>query len=346
MTQGSGSGIPQPEQDGSGAYAQPEGEHEQTTNHESATKAGGPEPNAVGPVSAAASGAKVAKTLIDQPLESEPVKNVVSQSEATSDRNTSAGSSQSNPPMMNREAESAPASIEPSKKAPRVMKTMLDHAVLRDTVAKVASELEVKVAEQLKERANEPVKPFVAIEKFKPATPCSAVWDKSSEQDRFQYCAQCQLHVYDFSGIELPEAEELILKRENRKNVQLFKRVDGKFLTSDCPVAVKRKQTLLFAKIGGVLLVLCVLALLLMLPKQAPTVADDDRFAQNSKFAESRPDRSASSERAPSLQPPAPAAQPGAPVLFEPSKSAAANSSTLEPGQSEKYWESQSSEGQ
>ena len=114
--------------------------------------------------------------------------------------------------------------------------------------------------------------PFKPIEKFKQATPCSALWEGTDPKERVRYCEQCKRQVYDFAGLELPEAEALIFKRENRKNVTLFKRVDGKFLTSDCPVGVKKRLTLILANVGGVVLLCCVLALFLSTPKPAPSV--------------------------------------------------------------------------
>lgn len=348
MTQGAGSGTPQPGPDGNTDSQSPGGSIN-SAEHSAEPALNQSAPNSV-ELPGCGSGGKVLKTLIDQPINSALIASTGIQPNSASEaasQGTAASESVSSRTFKS-EPDSEPAETESQsqpKRAPRVMKTMLDHAILRDTVAKAASELEIKVAEQLKERANEPVKPFVAIEKFKLATPCAAVWDKSADGERFQYCAQCRLHVYDFGGIELPDAEELIFRRENRKNAPLFKRADGKFLTSDCPIAAKRKQTLLFAKVGGVLLVLCVLALLLLLPKQTPNTAEDDRFSQSTSFAESRVDSGASKGQSPTVQPQAPAVQAVAPFTFQPTKDAAAGSkSSLEPGQSEKYWESQSGE--
>lgn len=343
MTQEAGSGTPQPGRDenadgqsygGIADAAERRSESADSQSESSSAKSPG--------------GGKVPKTLIDQPLNKDLLAGTDIQPNSALQAATSGTKPAEN--ASSRSFQSAedpePAEIDSQsqpKKAPKVMKTMLDHAILRDTVAKAASELEVKVAEQLKARANEPVKPFIAIEKFKMATPCSAVWDKSADGERFQYCSQCQLHVYDFGGIELPDAEELILKRENRKNAPLFKRADGKFLTSDCPIAAKRKQTLLFAKVGGVLFFLCVLVLLLLLPKQTSTTVEDERFSKSTGFAESRVESGASKGQQPTVQRQTPAAQSVAPFAFQPAKDAPAGSkSSLEPGQSEKYWESQS----
>jgi hypothetical protein len=59
---------------------------------------------------------------------------------------------------------------------------MLDHSILWDTVSKFEAKMEERVAEQLLERANEPVKPFIAIVCKKQATPCAFVWDATESK--------------------------------------------------------------------------------------------------------------------------------------------------------------------
>lgn len=158
--------------------------------------------------------------------------------------------------------------------APR---TMLDHDLIREAAKKMTAEHEFKVLEELRNKPKEPIKPFVPIENFKPASPCEYTWKKSDPKQRCSFCEKCQQHVYDFDGIELPEANELILKRENRQVDQLFKRADGMFLTTDCPLAARRKMNQIMLIAGGVLVVGITLAILLMLPKpQAHTEAAVD----------------------------------------------------------------------
>lgn len=152
-------------------------------------------------------------------------------------------------------------------------KTMLDPQAVREALARATKEKEIRITAEIKAKANEPQKPFQPIENYKTATACVAVWDGTDSKDRCRYCPTCKLQVYDFSGLELPEAEELILKREDRKNATLYKRADGKFLTADCPVGVKAKQDRLMAIIGGTVLAVGLLLLLMMLPKPAPREA-------------------------------------------------------------------------
>jgi hypothetical protein len=149
-------------------------------------------------------------------------------------------------------------------------KTMLDPQAVRDALARATKEKEIRITAEIKAKASEPLKPFQAIENYKIATPCNSVWDSTDQKDRCSYCPKCQMQVYDFTGLELPEAEELIFKREDRKNAALFKRADGKFLTADCPVGVKAKHDRMMAIVGGSILAISLLALLLMLPKPVP----------------------------------------------------------------------------
>jgi len=171
------------------------------------------------------------------------------------------------------EVEAAPEQIlvQPVVKKPRqqfVAKTMLDHSILWDTVSKFEAKMEVKVAEQIAERASEPVKLLVPIECKKQAMLCSFKWDDADTKERFRYCSLCKTAVYNFNGLELPEAEELIYQRENKRNATLFKRADGKFMTVNCPVEIKRKRDTVMLSAGGVMLVICAIAYMIFMPHQ------------------------------------------------------------------------------
>ncbi|CAN5584012.1 hypothetical protein BH11CYA1_BH11CYA1_24620 [soil metagenome] len=164
---------------------------------------------------------------------------------------------------------SAPAATEPKVRAKRqqfVAKTMLDHSLLWDTVSKFEAKMEVRAVEQMLEKANEPVKPFIAIECKKTATPCSFVWDDPETKQRFRYCDLCKTPVYNFTGLEQPEADELIFQRENRRNATLYKRADGKYMTVNCPVEVKRKRDMICMAVGGVALAVATIAFMILMP--------------------------------------------------------------------------------
>jgi hypothetical protein len=164
-----------------------------------------------------------------------------------------------------------------SSQAPRrrpsqnfVAKTMLDHSLLFDALAKSSAKKEQKALEVAREKANEPVKPFIAITDFKKASACPWSWEEQDSKERFRYCGQCQASIYNFDGMELPEAEALIFKRENRENAPLYKRADGKFMTSDCPVQVKQKRDRLSLIAIAAAVAIAFIAIVAIMPPPPP----------------------------------------------------------------------------
>jgi hypothetical protein len=79
------------------------------------------------------------------------------------------------------------------------------------------------------------------LDHVKIAAPCSVDWDQmfSFEDKRVRFCAQCNLNVYNLSGMSRREAEALITKTEGRLCVRFYRRADGSILTRNCPVGLK-----------------------------------------------------------------------------------------------------------
>src|SRR5256885_8161846 len=78
----------------------------------------------------------------------------------------------------------------------------------------------------------------------KVAAPCRADWDEMIGNERMRFCSQCQLNVYNLSGMTRAEAEALISNSEGRLCVRYYRRADGTILTRNCPVglsAIKRR---------------------------------------------------------------------------------------------------------
>lgn len=78
------------------------------------------------------------------------------------------------------------------------------------------------------------------------AAPCSADWDRmfAFDGERVRFCSQCNLNVYNLSGMTRSAAEALITKTEGRLCVRFYRRSDGSILTQNCPVglsAIKRR---------------------------------------------------------------------------------------------------------
>jgi hypothetical protein len=77
------------------------------------------------------------------------------------------------------------------------------------------------------------------LDSVKVASPCSADWEDMIGNDRRRFCGQCELNVFDLSGMTKREAEELINQTEGRLCVRFFRRTDGTILTKDCPVGLR-----------------------------------------------------------------------------------------------------------
>jgi hypothetical protein len=81
------------------------------------------------------------------------------------------------------------------------------------------------------------------LERIEIASPCAANWADMQGDDVKRFCSQCRLHVYDLSTMNQDDAVEFLqtnLERGGRTCVRLFRRSDGRVLTSDCPVGVGR----------------------------------------------------------------------------------------------------------
>lgn len=75
----------------------------------------------------------------------------------------------------------------------------------------------------------------VLLKNIRVAAPCPASWERMSGDDRVRHCAECNLNVYNLSGMTRREAESLIASREGRLCVRYYQRADGTILTKNCP---------------------------------------------------------------------------------------------------------------
>lgn len=74
------------------------------------------------------------------------------------------------------------------------------------------------------------------LNNIKIASPCQADWNAMIGDERKRFCGDCQLNVYNLSGMSRAEAEQLLINSEGRLCVRFYKRADGTILTQDCPV--------------------------------------------------------------------------------------------------------------
>ena len=77
------------------------------------------------------------------------------------------------------------------------------------------------------------------LDDVKVAAPCPADWDAMSGNDRMRFCSQCNLNVYNFSGMSRKEAARFINRTEDRVCVRYYRRADGSILTDNCPVGLR-----------------------------------------------------------------------------------------------------------
>ncbi len=100
------------------------------------------------------------------------------------------------------------------------------------------------------------------LDNIKIASPCSQDWNSMIGDNRKRFCGECNLNVYNLSGMSKGEAEQLLMNAEGRLCVRFYKRADGTVLTQDCPVgwaAFKRRvsktaaafASLIFGVLGG-----------------------------------------------------------------------------------------------
>ncbi|MHC5066052.1 MAG: hypothetical protein ACYTG5_18985 [Planctomycetota bacterium] len=86
------------------------------------------------------------------------------------------------------------------------------------------------------------------LEELKIASPCSASWEGMSGSERVRFCGDCQLQVYNLSGMSRDQAMSMVQEAEGRICVRLLKRQDGTVLTQDCPVGLRAlRRKLAFA---------------------------------------------------------------------------------------------------
>ena len=85
------------------------------------------------------------------------------------------------------------------------------------------------------------------------AAPCTAAWGRMSGTERARYCSQCNLNVYNLSGMSKAEAEALLDSSEGRLCVRFYRRADGTILTQNCPVRLRALKHRAARAAGGAL---------------------------------------------------------------------------------------------
>jgi hypothetical protein len=77
------------------------------------------------------------------------------------------------------------------------------------------------------------------LDQVRVAAPCPADWNRMTGDERVRYCNQCNLHVYNLSGMTKREAETLVTNAEGRLCIRYYRRADGTILTRNCSVGLR-----------------------------------------------------------------------------------------------------------
>lgn len=77
------------------------------------------------------------------------------------------------------------------------------------------------------------------VNNLRVASPCSVGWESMTGDERMRHCHLCRLNIYNTAEMTRKEVESLILKREGRLCIRLYRRSDGTVLTKDCPVGLR-----------------------------------------------------------------------------------------------------------
>jgi len=64
--------------------------------------------------------------------------------------------------------------------------------------------------------------------------PCTNSWDSMPGDERVRHCSECNLNVYNSTGLSVDELFSLVTDREGRLCMRLYKRADGSVVTRDC----------------------------------------------------------------------------------------------------------------
>ncbi len=72
-------------------------------------------------------------------------------------------------------------------------------------------------------------------------TPCTVPWEGMQGDDRTRFCTKCSKHVHDISEMTTAEAVQLMNATEELPCVRLYRRPDGRVVTSDCPKTLRER---------------------------------------------------------------------------------------------------------
>lgn len=83
------------------------------------------------------------------------------------------------------------------------------------------------------------------INNLRIASPCPMLWSdmQHTQEEAVRFCGDCRKNVYDVSKMSAQETALLLQKSEINgvsTCMQLYRRADGKLITDDCPIGLRR----------------------------------------------------------------------------------------------------------
>lgn len=95
-----------------------------------------------------------------------------------------------------------------------------------------------------REPAQRPKSRLPLLERLTKKTPCKASWNDMHGDDRVRFCCACSKNVYDVAAMSEDEAEGFLAQHfdDQEPCVRLYRRPDGRVLTSDCPRGAHKRH--------------------------------------------------------------------------------------------------------
>lgn len=110
-------------------------------------------------------------------------------------------------------------------------------------------------------------------------TPCTASWDAMVGDGSVRHCCQCNRNVYDLRAMDPDEAEAFLddhlATTGSLPCARLYRRPDGRVMTSECPTVVDRRHR---KRVAGGLVAVATLAATTVYANRPMLAADDDQI--------------------------------------------------------------------
>lgn len=85
------------------------------------------------------------------------------------------------------------------------------------------------------------------------AVPCRAAWSRMPGTDKVRYCHECNLNVYNLSGMTAREADTLLRSHRGRLCIRLLRRRDGTIVRHGSELGRRRPLRRMLYALAGLL---------------------------------------------------------------------------------------------